>query len=362
MRALVIATSSKSPTLDEEIRQRQRPRLEYVELCRCLGISYVDYDPATLHQNKWMRRLEEKLRLDIYWAKQLAHKIKTEKYDVVLSMSERIGIPLGHVLDRQIKHLVILHHPMSPGKLRLIRMLQTPNRWDVLLPLSQAEARAMRDTFHLNSERVRTLPAVIDTEFYQPRPTTSPNGQDYILSLGLSNRDYPTLIRALRELPHVTCQISATSAWVKHKAGYEDEIISDNIQIKGYDHPNAICEAYANSRFVVIPIRYPISQWSAGSVSVLQPQAMGKPVIATRTPGLADYVIDGETGILVEPNNPQAMAEAVEYLWNNPDKAAAMGQRGQGWVKENFSIERWIRELGLMLGVENRKIVKESSA
>jgi glycosyltransferase involved in cell wall biosynthesis len=150
----------------------------------------------------------------------------------------------------------------------------------------------------------------------------------------------------------VACQISATSAWVKHKAGYEDEVIPDNVQIKGYDHPNAICEAYANSRFVVIPIRYPISQWSAGSVSVLQPQAMGKAVIATRTPGLADYIIDGETGLLVEPNNPQAMAEAIEFLWNNPDKAAAMGQRGCEWVRDNFSIEHWIDELGLMLSVE----------
>jgi glycosyltransferase involved in cell wall biosynthesis len=350
MTALVIATSSTSPTLDAEIRQGKRPRLEYIELCRRLGLTYVDYNPERLHSHKMVRRIEEKLRLDLYWARQLARKIKAEKYDVVLSMSERIGIPLAYMLDRRVKHLVVLHHPLSPAKLQLIKALRTPNRWDLLLPLSHAEANFMQQTFQLKPDQVQVLPAVIDTEFYRPRPkSVTENDQDYILSLGLSNRDYPTLIRALRERPHITCQISATSAWVEHKAGYENEIIPDNVKIMNYDHPNIICDAYARSRFVVIPIRHPISQWSAGSVSVLQPQAMGKPVIATRTPGLADYVLDGETGLLVEPNNPAAMAEAIEYLWNNPEKAALMGRKGQEWVRENFSIERWIKELTLMM-------------
>jgi glycosyltransferase involved in cell wall biosynthesis len=352
MRALVIATSAKPSNMEQEISLGQRPRLDYLELCNRLAAPYMDYDPPWLHHHKSVRRLEEKLRLDIYWAKQIARKVKEQQYDVVLSMSERVGIPLAYMLSRQVKHVVILHHPMSPNKLRLIKALRVPHRWDMMLPLSQAEAKALRKTLHLGPDRIKVLHGAIDTEFYKSlNGSDLTSEQDYILSLGLSNRDYPTLIRALHKLPHVTCQISATSAWASHKTGYENETIPGNVHIKSYDHPSIIRDAYAKSRFVVIPIRLQISQWSAGSVSVLQPQAMGKPVIATRTPGLSDYVLDGETGILVEGGNPAAMAEAINYLWSNPEKAAAMGRRAREWVRADFSLDKWLDDVSHLLAV-----------
>jgi glycosyltransferase involved in cell wall biosynthesis len=300
-----------------------------------------------------MRRLEERLRLDVFWAKQIAQQAKEQDCGVVLSMSERIGIPLSYMLDQRIRQMVMLHHPMSPVKLRLLKALRIPYRWDQILPLSWAEANALQQAFHLGEDRIKPLHMAIDTEFYKSHTGNGiSSDQDFILSLGLTNRDYPTLIRALHTLPQVTCQISATSAWAKHKAGYEDEVIPDNVQIVSYDHPRVIRDAYARSRFVVISMRSQISQWSAGSVSVLQPQAMSKPVIATRTPGLCDYVLDGETGILVEGGDQAAMAEAIEYLWQNPERAAAMGRRAREWVVSNFSLEKWLDEVGHLLEIK----------
>lgn len=352
MRVLVIATSAKPPNMEQEIRLGQRPRLDYLELCDRLAASYMDYDPPWLHHQKLLRRLEENLRLDIYWAKQIARRVREEQYDVVLSMSERIGVPLEYMLSHRVRHLVILHHPMSPSKLRLIKALRAYRHWSIMLPLSQAEAEALQAALHLESERIRVLHESVDTEFYKPRGGSDLGSErDYFLSLGLSNRDYPTLIRAMHELPHVTCQISATSAWASHKTGYEDEIIPDNVHIKSYDHPSVIRDAYAGSRFVVIPLRTQISQWSAGSVSMLQPQAMGKPVIATRTPGSPDYVRDGETGILVEGGDPDALAEAIDYLWSNPEEAVAMGRRAREWVEANFSLDQWLDSVSRLLAL-----------
>ena len=237
MRVLIVATSTKPPNMEQEIAQGKRPRLDYVELCNradsnCpLKASYVDYDPPWMHHHASVRRLEETLRLDVYWARQIARKVEEQAYDAVLSMSERVGIPLAHMLSRRVRHVVILHHPLSPIKLRLTQALRTLHRWDTALALSQAEARALQTRFfaelrrienirmtgdksHLGSDRIQALHLAIDCQFYKPTTGAEPrSGQDCILSLGVSNRDYPTLIRALRELPHVSCQISATSAW-----------------------------------------------------------------------------------------------------------------------------------------------------
>jgi glycosyltransferase involved in cell wall biosynthesis len=350
MRALIIATSAKPNNADEEISSGLRPRLEYIELGKFLQSPYIDYNRNSLRYHPLIRRMEERLRLDIFWAQVLVHKINNEHYDVIFSMSERIGIPLAHILDHNIRHYVIMHHPMSPNKLRLIKTLKTQNNLTKLLPLSNAETRALQVQLKLSSERVQTLHYSIDTEYYSNRfENGASEGADFILSLGLSNRDYPTLLKALNKLPQVSCEISGTSAWVKHNAGFEGEAIPDNVKIANYDHPSVIRAAYARSRFVVIPLSAHTTQWSAGSASVLQPQAMGKPVIATRIPGLTDYILDGETGFLVDGKDPKAMADAIEYLWKNPEKAAEMGRCAQEWVGKNYSYESWLNAVCSML-------------
>jgi glycosyltransferase involved in cell wall biosynthesis len=61
------------------------------------------------------------------------------------------------------------------------------------------------------------------------------------------------------------------------------------------------------------------------------------PVVATRVGGLAEVVRDGETGYLVPPQDPQALAVAASRLLSEPQAARAMGQRGRALVKERHS-------------------------
>jgi glycosyltransferase involved in cell wall biosynthesis len=350
MRALIIATSAKPKNAEQEILSGLRPRLEYIELGKYLQAPYIDYNPNSLHYHPLIRRMEERLRLDIFWAQILAHKINAEEFDVVFSMSERIGIPLAHILDHNIRHFVIMHHPMSPNKLRLIKALRTQDNLTKLLPLSNAETRALQIQLHLNPNRIETLHYSIDTDYYSAQSSSpAPDSSGFILSLGLSNRDYPTLLKSMEKLPFAACQVSGTSAWVNHNAGFEQSPIPNNVKIVNYDHPSVIRDAYARSRFVVIPLDPTTTQWSAGSASVLQPQSMGKPVIATRIPGLEDYVLDGETGFLVNGRDPKSLADAIEYLWKNPKKAAEMGRCARDWVKKNYSYDSWLDSVCHML-------------
>jgi glycosyltransferase involved in cell wall biosynthesis len=125
--------------------------------------------------------------------------------------------------------------------------------------------------------------------------------------------------------------------------------IPKNVFLKNYDHPFLIREALLKCRFLVIPLQPEVGMWCSGSTSVLQAQAMGKPVIVTYLPGIAEYILDNETGFVVEGRNSTQLAEKIDYLWKNPDKAEEMGKKAQTWVRNNFSLETWIEKVAAVI-------------
>jgi glycosyltransferase involved in cell wall biosynthesis len=72
--------------------------------------------------------------------------------------------------------------------------------------------------------------------------------------------------------------------------------------------------------------------------TVLEAMSMGKPVIATDVVGCRDLVVDGETGILCEARNADALADAMRtFLALSPEKRAAMGDAGRTRVLARFA-------------------------
>ncbi len=71
-------------------------------------------------------------------------------------------------------------------------------------------------------------------------------------------------------------------------------------------------------------------------VVILEASACGIPVVATRVGGVPEVCRDGETGLLVEPNDSNALAEAVVRLAKNSELRRSMGQSGRRFVIENY--------------------------
>ena len=76
--------------------------------------------------------------------------------------------------------------------------------------------------------------------------------------------------------------------------------------------------------------------------AVLEAMAARRPVVATRTGGLPELVSDGETGVLVPPADPQALAGAIVALLTDSDRRAAMGEAAERRAREHFSVERMV--------------------
>ncbi|MGZ9258411.1 MAG: glycosyltransferase family 4 protein [Candidatus Binatia bacterium] len=73
-------------------------------------------------------------------------------------------------------------------------------------------------------------------------------------------------------------------------------------------------------------------------VAALEAMAAGKPVVATRVGGLAESVLDGQTGLLVAPRDGRAIADAVAQLVNDPQLLHRMGAQGRQRVVEHFTL------------------------
>ena len=85
-----------------------------------------------------------------------------------------------------------------------------------------------------------------------------------------------------------------------------------------------------NARCVVIPSR----DWEAFPLVVLESFAAGKPVVGTRIAGLEDLIEPERTGLLVPPESPQSLAEALTFLMRDESAARDMGQHARHVVRE----------------------------
>lgn len=79
--------------------------------------------------------------------------------------------------------------------------------------------------------------------------------------------------------------------------------------------------------------------------TVIEAMAYALPVAATDVNAMSEVVIDGKTGLTVPPNDPKALADALEWLASHPDEALAMGREGQKLAYELFDPEKNSRKL-----------------
>ena len=78
-------------------------------------------------------------------------------------------------------------------------------------------------------------------------------------------------------------------------------------------------------------------------VAVLEAMAAGKPVVASAVGGLKESVVDGVTGFLVPPADPDALAQGIGRLIEKPSLAAEFGSAGRARARADFSLENMAR-------------------
>lgn len=87
------------------------------------------------------------------------------------------------------------------------------------------------------------------------------------------------------------------------------------------------------------------SDYEGAPLSILEAMAAGAPVVASRVAGIPELVVDGVTGILVEPGDSGALADAIDSLLRDPERAEALGRAGRERAQTHYSRDTMIRAL-----------------
>jgi glycosyltransferase involved in cell wall biosynthesis len=121
-----------------------------------------------------------------------------------------------------------------------------------------------------------------------------------------------------------------------------------NFENKKVSYDELLLKHYARSAGSLIILKKDTSEYTAiGFTEIIEVLAMARPVIMTRT-GALPTEIDVEKhgcGILVPPENPEALAEAIEALGSDPARAEAMGRKGRELAESYYNIERYAKDL-----------------
>ena len=86
------------------------------------------------------------------------------------------------------------------------------------------------------------------------------------------------------------------------------------------------------------------SLWEGLSIVLLEAMAAGVPVVVTDVGSNAEVVEDGVSGFVVPPKNPVLLAQRIQELLGNPQRAAEMAEAARRRINEQFSLERLARE------------------
>ena len=259
------------------------------------------------------------------------------RWEVVISSSfvDGLGLSIFQLLGlrRSTKHIIIDQAALSINAALYPILPIVMRRASKIICYTSAQANWWKKK--LGSNKAVFIPYAIED-----RGNMCATGEkDYIFSGGGSSRDYATLVRAAKDVkaPFI---IVAVKDPVTRKTSLEGIPIPINVTIHSMLPRDQFLQLIRESKIVVIPLKDTIR--AGGQSVLLEAFAAGKPVIATRTSGMEDYVEDGKTGILVKHNSPKELKIAIYSLLQNENLRKYLGHNARKAFETTYNI----REIG----------------
>ena len=184
---------------------------------------------------------------------------------------------------------------------------------------------------------------------YSPPPEEPdapvPREPDLLLCVGhlVRGKGLDLLLRALPLMKHPARLAVAGHGWQEpmFRRMAERLEVQDRVTFLGVIPRTALSEWYRRAACVVIPTRLPETFCLVGTEAM----SHGTPVVATAVGGIADWLEHGVTGLSVKPNDPAALAAAVDTVLSDRALAARMGAAGREHYAQRFRPEHHVDKL-----------------
>jgi glycosyltransferase involved in cell wall biosynthesis len=215
---------------------------------------------------------------------------------------------------------------------------------DAVVCFAESQRRELTALAGADAARTVTLELGVDAAFL--RPQGPPPRDGYVLAVGRDvARDYATFADALRGLDARAVVVASR----RNLAGVD---LPPNVEVQVDVDAPALRDLYEGARCVVVATRresFPYGADCSGQTVVLDAMAMGRPVVASSRGTLDGYVADGVTGLLVPPEEPQALRAAVERLAADDELAQRLGAAGRAAVEASLTTRHLAARLARVL-------------
>jgi len=241
-----------------------------------------------------------------------------------------------------------------------------------VIVLSNIIARHMIEDFGVPQERIKLVPRSVDLEkftYFDPKDKRKAE-----FNVGIIGRITPIKghLYFIKAMARVAKAVPQLKVWVVGDAPPAKEAYKESIQVLtkrlGLWNNTEFLGAQRDIPGVLahldVLVLATTTHEAFGRV-IIEAQAAGVPVVATKVGGVVDIISDGINGLLVPPADPASMAEAVIRIFQDKDLARSLAERALSKVKEKYSVElmleNTLKVYNEALGAKKLLIIKFSS-
>jgi glycosyltransferase involved in cell wall biosynthesis len=280
-----------------------------------------------------------------------------ERYDVVHDV-QCLGYGLLGVRALGLPVVSTVHHPLSVDRLASFARDRTlrealgtmefypvgmqafvARRLDRVVTSSEVTRRRIAADFRVAPARLANVGNGLDTERFRPDPAV-PRSEGEILCVGRASdptKGVATLVRALALLaPRLRLTLVDDDAPGNEARRLARELgCADRLHVTGRVSDEALVALYRRAMLVVVPSRY-----EGFGLPAAEAMACGTPVVASAAGALPEVVRTGGGGLLVAPEDPEALAKAITALAEQPAARRELGARAPARIEAAYAWPR----------------------
>lgn len=256
-----------------------------------------------------------------------------------------LGVPIFHEINGPYEDIFITYPTLNKAKPVLVGMQKF--QYQVATGLI-AVTEDLREWAHIQSNKKPTIyiSNAANTDIFNANVLPSPN----------ITRKYVIFFGSLAKWHGVDFMIDAANQpqWPKdvdllfigngpEKVKIEEAANLNLLIIYKGPVPHDILPSYIVGAIAgLVPISNPCDRSTTGlnPLKLFETLSCGVPVIVTDFPGQADLVRKNNCGLVINSNEPSSLAEAVKYLYLNPQEAKDMGTRGQDIIRKEYNWDK----------------------
>lgn len=227
---------------------------------------------------------------------------------------------------------------------------------DQVICCSRSMEREIQHLFRAEPVKISVIPNAVGSIPYQEKSRDSRE----ILFIGrlVIEKGVQILMEAfsrlLNDYPNTKLTIAGSGPYMPNlQQQAEDLGITTSVNFTGFVSEDVRNELLTRSQVAVFP-----SLYEPFGIVALEAMAAGVPVVASQTGGLAETIVDGETGLLASPGDAEALHQSLARLFADPELAKKLTQNAREKIERDYSWEAVARQTR---EVYHRQFNKEKS-